>query len=367
MTVVDLHPEDLLDKDSRGDLTADERVRLEMHLGRCAACRAERALRLDFAAELEGDDRPSAILGLVQGALRNADADARAKADASADADARAKADADADARRDGIPGLRRRSRRTAVVLLFAAAILAASAAGATGLTGRVWLQIRGSSQDATHAEPATVLPTATPLAFSHASPGPSSAGPIVDPADEQVPAELAPAPVAAPLVAPAPVAAPPVALRTVAFVPASTPSPAIASAIAATPVTAVSPASASAMFDAANAARRAGDTTTALGLYDSLERQFPGSREARSAKATAGRLLLDHGDAAGAVTRFDTYLASGASELREEAMAGRATALERLGRDEDEARAWALLLATYPHTPYASHARARVGRSLPR
>jgi outer membrane protein assembly factor BamD (BamD/ComL family) len=120
-------------------------------------------------------------------------------------------------------------------------------------------------------------------------------------------------------------------------------------------------------MFDAANAARRSGDTPAALALYDSLERQFPTSREARSAKATTARLLLDHGDLASAVARFDAYLASGAPELREEAMAGRATALERLGRDEEEARAWALLLATYPHTPYAAHARARVGRSLPR
>ena len=86
MTVVDLHPEDLLDKDARGDLTADERVRLETHLGRCAACRAERVLRLDFAAELEGDDRVSALLGLVQGALKNADAEAKAEANAKPDA-----------------------------------------------------------------------------------------------------------------------------------------------------------------------------------------------------------------------------------------------------------------------------------------
>jgi hypothetical protein len=119
-------------------------------------------------------------------------------------------------------------------------------------------------------------------------------------------------------------------------------------------------------MFDAANAARRSGDTTGALALYDALERQHPTSREARLANATTARLLLDQGNAAGAVRRFDAYLASGAAELREEAMAGRATALERLGRDDDEARAWALLLATYPRTPYAAHARARVGRSLP-
>jgi hypothetical protein len=334
VTIVDLHPEELLDKDARGELTAEERVRLEVHLGRCAACRAERVLRVDFAEELAGDDRPSAIFGLVQGALKNANANADANADANANADA----DADADANVVGIPGLRRRPRRGAVILLCAAAILAASAAGATGLTGRLWLQIRGPSLDATHVVPPAVPPSA-PVATSHGlAPAPSILA-----APDPIPEIEAPV-----IVSPAPI-------RTVAFASAS----ASASASA--------PASASSLFDAANAARRSGDTTTALALYDALDRQFPTSREARSAKATAGRLLLDKGDAAGAVARFDIYLASGAGELREEAMAGRATALERLGRDDDEARAWALLLATYPQTPYASHAKARVGRSLPR
>jgi outer membrane protein assembly factor BamD (BamD/ComL family) len=122
----------------------------------------------------------------------------------------------------------------------------------------------------------------------------------------------------------------------------------------------------ASALFESANAARRAGDTQTALSRYDALDRQFPGTSEARLAKATTAKLLLDRGDASGALARFDSYLASGSPELREEAMAGRATALERLGRGDDESRAWASLLATYPRTPYAAHARARVGRPLP-
>jgi hypothetical protein len=126
-------------------------------------------------------------------------------------------------------------------------------------------------------------------------------------------------------------------------------------------------PTTASGLFDSANAARRAGDTTTALARYDALDVQFPQTAEARVAKATTGKLLLDRGDAAGALSRFDAYLASGASELREESMAGRATALERLGRGDDEVRAWAALLAAYPVTPYAVHARARVGRSLGR
>jgi TolA-binding protein len=134
----------------------------------------------------------------------------------------------------------------------------------------------------------------------------------------------------------------------------------------------AIASASASDLFDSANYARRSGDTARALARYDALDKQFPASREARVAKATSGKLLLDRGDAAGALARFEAYLASGAFELREEAMAGRATALERLGRGDDEARAWAALLAAYPRTPYAAHAHARQaspssnGRPLP-
>src|SRR4029079_11230688 len=105
MTVVDLHPEDLLDKDARGALSCDERVRLDAHLARCAACRAERMFRADFAEELDGEDRPSAILGLVQGALA---------APLRADAGAEKTPDADGIPRLDAQPRQRQRPRRTA-------------------------------------------------------------------------------------------------------------------------------------------------------------------------------------------------------------------------------------------------------------
>jgi hypothetical protein len=358
VTVVDLHPEELLDKGSRGELTDDERVRLEAHLFRCAACRAERVLRLDFAAELSEDDRPSAILGLVQGALRNAVGDARVLA-ARQEADVAAKESEDNVLRLAGIAP-RRRPRRTAVMLLAAAAVLAAGAAGATGLTGRVWSQIRGNGQDPTHAEPAVVVPAPAMLG---AAPAAVTEAPI------DVPTERVKAVVAPPVVMTGAPAAPsvPSVMRTNLPVAAPAPVPSAAAPVGTVPASSSALASAASMFDAANAARRAGDTTTALALYDDLDRQFSGTPEARLAKATTGRLLLDQGDSGGALGRFDTYLRSGAPELREEAMAGRATALERLGRDDEESRAWAALLATYPETPYASHARARVARSLPR
>ena len=43
------------------------------------------------------------------------------------------------------------------------------------------------------------------------------------------------------------------------------------------------------------------------------------------------------------------------------DAMAGRATALERLGRAKEARGAWASLVELYPASAYASHARARM------
>lgn len=375
MMVIDLHPEDLLDKDVRGELTDDERARLNAHLARCAACRAEQIMRADFADELDGEDRPSALMGLVQGALAapRTVAPAPVVADGAGEtelgdlASAPRREAARTLATSSGRPG---RTRRTAVVLLAAAAVLMAGAAGATGLTARVWRSLRAPSEDLTRVSASA--PTASPP--MPRAPMPASSAPAPAPGEGEPEARMTEAPSPAPHAAltaapvgptspsaPAPafgtemdVLRGPLHRRIAPMEPRSAPtaSPPVPSAIAS--------ASASDLFDSANSARRSGDMALALGRYDALERQFPGSREARVAKATTAKLLLDRGDAAGALRRFDAYLASGSSELREEAMAGRATALERLGRADDEARAWAALLKSYPSTPYAPHAQAR-------
>jgi TolA-binding protein len=234
-----------------------------------------------------------------------------------------------------------------------------------------VWRSL-GAAQELTHASPATTAtaadgaPKASPLGTtSHAAPPSAEAAPpsaeAAPPSAEAVPppprVDVAPSRLEA---ASRAQPASPIARTTNVAVALGGPAPApgVPSAIAS--------ASASDLFDSANSARRVGDTALALARYDALERQFPESRESRLARATTGKLLLDRGDAVGALGRFDAYLASGAAELREEAMAGRATALERLGRDDEEARAWTALLASFPRTPYAAHARVRVGRSLP-
>ena len=72
------------------------------------------------------------------------------------------------------------------------------------------------------------------------------------------------------------------------------------------------------------------------------------------------GRMLLDDGDMSAALRSFDDYLRS-AGVLREDVMVDRALTLERLGRRNDEANAWASLLRAYPSSVHAERARARL------
>jgi TolA-binding protein len=170
------------------------------------------------------------------------------------------------------------------------------------------------------------------PISVPETPPVPEAAPPASEtPAATEAPAPPAHVPPARPLVPPVPLAAP----RTV-----------------------VGPAE---LFDREAAARRGGDYGRAVDLDRDLEARYPTSREAQVSRAIMGRLLLDRGDPAGALAKFQDYLAAGSGQLAEEAMVGRATALERLGKPEEAARAWGALVAAFPDSPYAAHARARL------
>jgi len=58
--IVELHPEELLDREAAGVLSAAERATLEAHAARCAACDCERRLRESFADALR-EPAPSAL------------------------------------------------------------------------------------------------------------------------------------------------------------------------------------------------------------------------------------------------------------------------------------------------------------------
>jgi hypothetical protein len=311
VTVVDLHPEDLLDKDASGQLNEAERVRLESHLARCATCRFERQLRADFSEELQAEETPEALVGLGPG---------------------QPKAPLPVRYTRRGW----HRPRARTAWLLAAATLLVGGVAAATGVTRHIW---------SPPVEPSSEAPAVVPEAKQEKT---ARAAPHVEaPTEQTVPVVEAPA---------TPVELPPAATEAPSP-PLATPAP-----VAPRPVPRISDMSASELLDAESDARRQGDYDRVVSLHRQLVSRFGGSREAQVSRATVGRLLLDRGNPADALTSFDAYLGAGAGALEEEALIGRATALERLGRRDEASRAWGDLLAAFPETPYAAHARTRLG-----
>jgi hypothetical protein len=345
MNVVDLHPDDLLDKDASGRLTDSERIRLEAHVQRCHVCRLEREVRADFAAELESGEELSAPYLIALIGSETTPADQRTTANGpSADVADRLGAPKAGGAPRSGIADeaarfdVRARRRTVRMVLLVAAALFVGSAATAAA-GARVWASLSSVWADEPAESPAQPqpVPVVSAAAFvpqqrmivdasSSAMADPQTVA-MADPSSEKP--------------------SPP--LSQAAVSPSAVDSPGV-------------------LFEAANEARRQGDYARAIHLSRRLQMTHPASREAHVSHATVGRLLLDRGDVAGALISFDAYQARGPGwddpSLDEAVMVGRATSLERLGRLDDASRAWRALLTAFPETPYAEHARVRVAAS---
>jgi hypothetical protein len=169
----------------------------------------------------------------------------------------------------------------------------------------------------------------------------------------------------------PAPKATEPLQRESTPSIPAAV-TPAVASAIAtpsmetassaATPVPSLG-VTAPELFAQANDTRRRGDAAGAARQYGVLQGRFPRSPEASLSHVALGRLYLDRlGDPGRALAQFDEYLAGGRDgDLGEEALVGRALALQRLGRVDEERSAWRALLEAVPRSLSADRARARL------
>lgn len=116
-------------------------------------------------------------------------------------------------------------------------------------------------------------------------------------------------------------------------------------------------------LLRAATAARRRHDYRDAERLYRELQRRHQGSRERAVSHVAYGRLLLDRlGDPRAAIAQFDIYLRHHpAGSLAEEARAGRALALGRLGLSHQEREAWQQLLEHHPDSAHGPRARRRL------
>lgn len=131
-------------------------------------------------------------------------------------------------------------------------------------------------------------------------------------------------------------------------------------------PPPADSPVTAAELFRDANAERRAGNIGKAIDLYRSLQKRHPDAPETQASRVSLGRLLLDRkGDANGALAQFDAYLNGSPADggtLAEEARVGRALAFEKLGRKDEERRAWEELVSKHPQSLHSARARERLG-----
>jgi TolA-binding protein len=314
MSVVSIHPEDLLDKLARGDLTSTERELLSAHLASCDVCRFELTVSVDLEDEAKHLTSSGPPTRLFPPALAP---------------------------RQSRLAPERRRSRRMIWFVAAALVITATGALASVSPVGRSFLALLQAQ------------PVESALAPSAAPPAPSSAragraGSRAEEGESAVEASPSsgPTPSAASPPAPPAARAPSRAPERRAPAPAEPAPPAE---------------SAASLFAEANQARRRGDSTRAAALYRRLQSEFPRSPEAELSQVTLSMLLLDRGDAAGALSGFDSYLSRPRRGLEAEALVGRARALRALGSFEAEAGAWREVLRRYPNSVYAKQATDRL------
>ncbi len=310
MSSVDLHPEELIDRARRGGISVEEAARLRAHLAGCSACRFEHLLADDCARAAVGDGSPAGDAAVWARVQRRARSAVRSGGGAFTSR------------------GAWRRRRPARLVYAFAAVfVFAAAVAAATTAVRRVW---SGPGVETTaETRPPRRAATAPRVEVAKLATVPPAELPVTE-----APAETA-------------------------SVPSSTPS-----SRSRTRVHVARPAESPAeLFARANGARRAGHTREAARFYQQLQREFPGSSEELVSRVTLGRWMLDRlHDPAGALGRFDSYLANPVhTALREEALIGRALALERLGRRTEERGAWTAFLAAFPGSVYAERAHGRL------
>jgi TolA-binding protein len=366
-------PEDLLIRERRGTLGPGEQRALAEHAATCELCGLSRALGRDLvrdplpalageavggetdrATELDVDGQEQTRLALIvartmlmRGKVMRAGSAAPAEL-----------APVPLPARR-ALPSRtrsrRRRARSPRRFAVAAALVLLAGSASAA-----LWRWSAWSVEQARIKERAAEAVAHSGRAHRHAG----SAGVAVPPEEVPAPTEqppaieeplvpvaqseqpVAPSPPVPVHVAPSPVTPPPAPQRRVA---------------AASSKHSVPDLDARQLFVAAGQARRARNFAEAEGLYRDLQAHFPGSPEATLSFLSLGDLLLSQGAIAQALAQFDAYLASGDAMMAEEALVGRARALARLGRTEEERAAWRALLSRFPQSDYRWRAQQRL------
>jgi TolA-binding protein len=343
MTSTDLHPEDLLDREMRGDLSPDERGRLLAHMRECAVCRVESLARADFRAARESDDSTNADASRLVAALI-----------------------APAPAGEGKRASLRFGMRHVRFGLVAAAIVSVAGLAAASRWSGGRWslfAKLPASESPLRSSGPTNLLPAGRTAPAVAPSPATAERSTVASPPQTASTPPVPPLPKAAAapaFAAPARAVEQPVALRESARRSSFGAVPVRSASLPEHATPARQPPDAPALFARANEARRFGDHARSAHYYRALIEGYPASPEAHEALALLGRMLLDDGDAEGALRCFEEYLRVG-GVLREDVMLGRALSLRRLGRVGDETRALEDLVAAYPRSVHGERARHRL------
>jgi len=329
MSVIELHPEELLDQACAGMLSSQDAGDVEAHLRRCPACAAHRRWRLDVEATLvsagQTADRPAtdALVQAVLAQRRPGTAPHRGTSIVAPAAEAP------------------RRGRRKFPMIAGAVALCLASGAAAATLwpvARRLWREPSAASFSSPRASRAkATLPaekrdhpigTAIPPIAEVSQPSPRGGADRTRERGDSLPRR------------------PSLSLVDVPR----------------TREPQRRPDTAAALFTELAAARRANQLAPARSAHERLARGFPNTREEISGRVLLAEIALHRQDLASSLDLFDSYLASEPSgTLAEEARLGRALALAGLGRPADEERAWRELVDRHPGSIHAARARARL------
>ncbi len=369
MKVVELHPEDLIDKLTAGELSRAERERLNAHLAQCNVCRFELGVRAELDLEMPVcEPRPQLGVPTVSERLR-----------------------APGDSARLPVSIRARSRRRWPLVMLAAALVLCAGGATAAVMSGALparWLPWVPETKPALSVAPAESAKVSSkgkrvpgkPPAVAEREPEPIASA---EPSAVTLPSTSAEA---SPSAEPAKVsaAAPPMnrsAIASAALVAAKNTDSAANVGLATATATAMASANsaapeaasaqvedapprldpAAALFADANRARRDGNADRAVSLYRALQSRYPSSRESDVSRALLAQLLLDRGNPEAALAGFERYLAEAAPVLSAEALVGRARALEQLGKSTEAVAAWRDVQSRFPGSVHARLAATRL------
>ena len=358
MKVVDLHPEDLIDKLSAGELSRPERERLDAHLAQCSVCRFELGVRAELEQEMPlCEPRPQ--LTLTSPSVTERLRPPR-------------------EAERASVSIRARSRRRWPLVMLAAAMVLCAGGATAAVMSGALparwlpWIPETKPTQLVAPAESSKAGAKPKHAASKPAAPmqgAPSEPGPIAsaEPASTESVAVSAPLARANRLASASAVSVAPKSVGPASSAGvASRGSPDAADSAAEAPSAHVDDAPsrldpAAALFADANRARRDGNADLAVSLYRSLQSRYPSSRESDVSRALLAQLLLDRGSPEAALAGFDGYLAEDSPVLSAEALVGRARALEQLGKSTQAVAAWRDVQSRFPGSVHARLAATRL------